>query len=378
MTAWRRITAVVVPVAAGVVGLAIALVVVAVSGYDPLAVTGDFAAGAWGTPASAGLTIETTVVLLLVALAWITAFRGGRINVGLQGQVIVGAIVALVVVLHLPLGGGGFRLFAAVVAACLGGAAFAGIAAALLFLRGASELITTLFLNFVAVELLDWALTGPLGDPNAAEPQSLPVPPGARWPALGFLQQSVTADVILAGAVLIAVSFVMKRTTLGLRLRLVGASPSVAKAMGTSPARVGAAVLVISGAIGGLAGSSLLLAGPLPALTGGFYGSFGFDGIAVGLLARNRPWGALPAAAFIATVQSGASLAAARTGLPSGLSLVIEGTIIVAVAGSDMVVTRMLSARARGASDSASEQPQGDMGRSDDPLGARQLVDGAR
>src|SRR5262245_27688224 len=208
---------------AGIVLVAIAasLAVIAVAGQSP----GDAATAMWqgafgGKEEIAG-TLKKMIPLTLIALAWIVAFRAGRINIGFDGQIIAGGITAAVVALevhglpiyvHLPLG---------IVAGVLGGTVYAGVAAWLWAYRNVSEIITTLLLNFVAIQILNWVVRGPLQESTHGFAETDLLPHSATWPTL-LPDTSLTWDVLLIPIAVVLVAFILRRTTVGFQLRLTG------------------------------------------------------------------------------------------------------------------------------------------------------------
>ena len=340
------------------VALAIGLLLVAITGAS----AGDAAKamweGAFGGTRQIGATLADTVVLTILALAWCVAFSGFRINVGMEGQALMGGTAAAFVGLHLGLPSP-FPLLGGIVAAIVVGAAWAGIAAWLWAKRHVNEIITTLLLNLVAVQVLSWLIRGPLKDPDAAFPQTAALGDAARFP--NFLSGSVlTWTIVFIPLFVLGVWFLLRRTTFGYSLRMTGANPEVARAGGIKPLRVGVIALMLSGAMAGIAGACLTLGGESTVVTDNFTAGVGFEAIAVALLARNRPLACVPAALLFAFLEEGGGLMEARVGVSSSLVDVCQGLVIVFVAGSAFYFERH-QARAAGSSD----ELHGDI---DDPL----------
>lgn len=294
--------------------------------------------GGFGGRSQAAGTLNKAVPLLLVSLGWIVAFSAGRVNIGLEGQIIAGGIAATIAgtalgempgVIHLPI---------TVAAGVLAGSCWAGLAAFLWARRGVSEMISTLLLNFVAIQLLAWAVAGPLQEPTRTLLQSEPIDESARWPAL-LANTPLSWDIALALLLMVAV-FLLPRTRFGFNLRLVGSNARAASYAGVTSQRTGAVALIISGGLAGLAGSSLLLGGDISNLFGGFSANYGFVGIVVALLARNQPLAALPAAILIAFLLQGGVSMQGAVGISSSLVLITQGLVIVFVAISDRLLSR--------------------------------------
>jgi ABC-type uncharacterized transport system permease subunit len=333
----RRLAQAVVPgavsVASVVAAFALAAAVLAISGASPVRAFHALVDGALVGRSQIGGTLSITIPLVLVALAWIVAFTGGRVNIGFQGQMIAGGVVAVYVgtafanvptVVQLPL---------AVAAGVAGGAAYAAIAAVLWATRHINEIISTLMLNFIAIQLASWIVRGPLQEPTHTFPQTAPVSPHARWPAL-LAGTPLTSDFVLALALVFLTAFALSRTTFGFRLRATGRNADAAFSSGIRTVRVGVLALMVSGALAGLAGSSIILGGQTSAMSDDFAADYGFVGIVVALLARNSPLAVVPSAFLFAALEQGAPLLQARVGLSSVLVQVIQGLVILMVAGA--------------------------------------------
>jgi ABC-type uncharacterized transport system permease subunit len=328
---------------AAVLAFAASLAIIAASGHSPLDALETFADGAFGGRAQVGGTLSKMVPLALVACGWIIAFSSRRINVGFEGQIIVGSATATVIGLtigglplavHLPL---------AIIGGAIGGAAFAGIATYLWARRGVNEVISTLLLNFVAIQFLSWLIRNPLAREGFSI-RTEPVEASARWPSL--LSQSPLAwDLLLVFLAVFGAGFLLQRTVLGFRIRLTGANEPAARHAGIDTVRICATALLLSGALAGIAGSSLVLASETHSLSDGISAGFGFEGIVVALLARNSPAGVIPAALVFAVFRQSGGLLEARLGIASELVLITQGLVVLLVAGAAFLVERRRSVR---------------------------------
>lgn len=316
--------------------LLMALLFIAGAGVPPVEAARAFFEGAFGNPIFLAGTIAKMVPLVLVALGWIVVYRASRFHVGFPGQILVGGLLAALValkvdapaVVHLPL---------AVAAAVLGGALFAAIVAWLWAARGVNEILSTLLLNLIAIEIISFVVRGPLQEPGGALPQTAALAESARWPVLGETN-TLHWDIVLVPVVVVAVAFLLARTTFGFRVRLVGANERAARHTGTSPKRVGVQAIVLSGGLAGLAGGSLLLAGETPGMTDNFGSNYGFQGIAVALLARNSPLGVIPAALLFASLRQGGGVMEGTVGVSSSVVDVTQGIVIVLVLAATSVL----------------------------------------
>ena len=316
------------PLGAAAVALAAAAGLLALIGADPIAALGALAAGALGDR----IALENTVVrmgpLLLVGLGVALSFRCGIWNIGGEGQLYVGALAATALVTRgLGAGPGAVSLPLALLVGAGAGALWAGIAAALRVRRGVSEVLSTILLNFIAVLAVAWAVHGPLQEASGAYPQSDAFPDLARLAVLPGMRR-VHLGLVLAAALPFAVWVLLFRSAAGLRLRAVGLSPDAARYAHVSPERETTRVLLISGALAGLAGA-LEVSGVTGRLFENLASGYGFTAIAVALLARLNPIGVLPAAFFFAALASGSGAMQRVAAVPSVAVQVIEALVIL-------------------------------------------------
>jgi simple sugar transport system permease protein len=237
---------------------------------------------------------------------------------------IVALKVALPSPIHLPL---------AILAGMVGGALYAVPAAWLWARRGVNEILSTLLLNLVAIQAVMWWVRKPFHDPTTPIEITPPLHTTALWPSL-LTNTQLHYDILLIPFAIAAVAFLISKTTFGFGVRLVGANDEVARHAGLNPHVVGSQAIILSGALAGLAGSSLVLASQTPVMGYDFAGTFGFTGIAVALLARNSPLGVLPAAFLFASLQQGGTVMNATVGISSSLSAFLQGLMIVLVLGA--------------------------------------------
>lgn len=314
------------------VAMAIGLIVVIACGYSPSATISAVWRGAFVGSVSLDGTVESMIPLVLAGLAWIVAFRAGRINVGIEGQIIAGGIASSAVALyvHVPVG---LHLLLAVVAAMAGGAAFAAIAAALWAWCSVNEIISTFMLNLIIALLLTYLVSGPMQEPTHEQTMSALFPSSSLWP--DFLGQSqLSWDVALIPVCVVLMTWLLRRTTVGFRLRLTGANSEAARHVGISTTKVGALALVSSGLFAGLAASSMVLGAQGGSLQDGFSSNYGFDGIAVALLARNSPIGCIPAALLFAALSQGGGLAEATVGVNTSVVDMTFGIVVILASGT--------------------------------------------
>jgi simple sugar transport system permease protein len=332
-----------VSLAAAGLALLVSYAIIAVTGGDPQGAARALWDGAFGSRAQVAATLSDVIPLVLVALGWIVAFSARRVNIGLEGQILVGGVFAIWAALKLSLPFP-IHLGVAVAAGVVGGALYIGIAAWLWARRSVNEIISTLMLNFVAIQLVSWLVRGPFQEATKGFPRSAPVPESARWPKL-LSHTPLAWDLVLALAMVAVVWFLLNRTAFGFSLRLTGANAEAARHAGVRTTHVTVIALLISGGLAGLTGASLILGGESTSMTDNFSAGFGFTGIVVALLARGSPWGTIPAALLFAALRQGGGLMEARVGISSALVLITQGLVILFVAGSQFLFERRRAAR---------------------------------
>jgi ABC-type uncharacterized transport system permease subunit len=303
----------------------------AVVGASPIDAYRQIWNGAFDSSYAIGITSTKALPLLFVALGFTVAFRAGIFNIGLEGQLYCGALAAVVVgtTLHAPTA---VHLPLAVLAGAAGGAAWAALPAVLKLARGVNEIVSSLLLNYVAILLTSYLLGGPLKDPTAIYPQSENVDATARLPVL-VDGTKITGGIVLALVLAAAVWWVLAKTRLGFEIRTIGASTRVAGYAGVNVKRVTLTTFLISGALGGLAGTVEIL-GNQSALLENFSPGWGYTGIAVALLGGVHAWGCVLAAFFFGVLGSGADLIQYRLGVPAEFVLVVQAVAVVFVLAS--------------------------------------------
>lgn len=333
--------AAILPVAAVLAALAIGAVIIALSGSDPLQAYAALLEGAVGRSRAIERTLEKATPLIFGGLAVALAFRGGLFNIGAQGQLILGAIFAafagfaitgLPAAVHIPL---------ALLVGALMGALWGALPGVLKAYTGAHEVITTIMLNFVALNLTDWLADGPWKDrsPGNIVARTPAVADSAVLPTIGI----VPLGVVLALLVALLVWWVIWRTTLGFELRTVGLNPSAALYAGISTRRVTVLAMVTSGFLAGLGGAVETL-GVVGRFQPGFNVGLGFTAITIALLGRTHPLGVIPAALLIGAMQAGASRMQFDAGVSPEIIDVVQALILFFVA-ADVIIRRLLRLR---------------------------------
>ena len=369
MSVVRRIGLVLLaPALAITVALVISAIVIALIGENPLdafRVMTDLG----DTPAqqvqSIVVILNRAVPLFLAGLAVSVAFRMGLFNIGVEGQyrlaTILAAAVGAAVVLPGPL-----HLLLIVVVAVAVGALWAGIVGVLKVTRGVSEVISSIMLNFVALGLASYLLTGPLrgSEEGASVVTTTPIAESGWFPDLNALltglglaepRSDLYGFLVVAVIVGVLVAVLIKRTRFGFDLRATGMSPSAATASGVDARSMVVKTMLLSGAIAGLVGLPDLL-GDTHQFGTEFTAGLGFLGIAVSLLGRNSPLGIAFAALLFAFLDR-AALPLQFADIPSSVVTIIQGTIVLAVVIANEIARRLALRSAERAGASAATPP---------------------
>ncbi|MDA8303161.1 MAG: ABC transporter permease [Actinomycetota bacterium] len=286
------------------------------------------------TPISETMVSATPLILAGTGVA--IGFSTGVFNIGGQGQLIAGAIAATYVGfgVHLPLVP---HLVLVVLAGAAGGAVAGFIPGILKARTGAHEVIVTIMLNYIFLNLLNYLLvTPPLQQPGQSNAISRTVPASARLPHLFGGGLRVNVGFLVALGVAAAAAWFMKRGTLGFEFKVIGANPSAGRTAGMDASKATILVLTISGALVGLAGMSTL-SGTDFFLSSGYGGNNGFNAITVALLGRNRPLGVVLGSLLFAALSTGGRYLQANTNIPLDLTQVIQAVIVFLVATPALV-----------------------------------------
>jgi simple sugar transport system permease protein len=291
-------------------------------------------------------TLVAATPLMLAGLGVGLGFSTGVFNIGGQGQLIAGAVAALWVGteikapigLHIPL---------VIIAGAVGGAVAGFIPGILKATTGAHEVITTIMLNYVFLDLLEWLLTiSPFQQPGQSNAISKTMPSTAQMPHLFGSTLRVNLSLIVALAMSLVVWWLMRRSRLGFSFKVIGLNPDAGRTAGMDARLITVLVLTISGALVGMAGMATL-SGTDFFLSAGYGGNTGFNAITVALLGRNSPGGIVLGSLLFAALISGGRNMQAVTGIPIDLTTVIQAVIVFMVATPALVreVFRLREAR---------------------------------
>ena len=333
-----------VPVLAVLGALAIGAVMLAALGANPFTGYWAMAKGAFG---SGGALVETAIKstpLLLVGVGITIAFRANVINIGGEGQMVSGALASTVVALEMTDVPAWVALPLALLGGVAGGAIWGAIPGALKAYFGVNEILSTIMLNVVAVQAMNYLLRAPLIDPKEIE-RGTRIPQTARLPEstdLPLFSENGRLHIgpFIAVLVAVLVYVLLWRTTSGYRLRAVGLSSDAARYAGMSVERNVVWALTLSGAMAGLAGAILVLGSEghrmvTDGSTIGFTGSAGFNGIVTALFGGLHPLWTIPSSFLFGGLLVGAIALQRAAQVPTALVLALNGLVVLFVVSLD-------------------------------------------
>jgi simple sugar transport system permease protein len=334
----RLLRAAAVPTLSVILALLIGAIIIWTSGSSPIEAYVALFKGAFGSSEAIGRTLEKATPLIFGGLAVAFAFKAGLFNIGGQGQLLMGAIVAAYVgfavdglpfIIHMPL---------ALLAGSLAGAAFAAIAGFLKAYTGAHEVITTIMLNYIAINITDYLSNGPWKDEGiiARTPKILETAAIPKW---GFLP----VGFLIACFMAFATWYLLYRTTWGYAIRTTGLNSNAALYAGIKVAQIIVLTMAFSGFLAGMGGAIETL-GIIGRYQPGFNVGLGFDGITIALLAKTNPLGTIPAAILIGAMEAGSSQMQFDAGVRFQIIDIIQGLILFFVS-ADMIVRKILPAQ---------------------------------
>lgn len=317
------------PLGALLFALACGALLLVVTGHDPVVAYREwFSRGIMG-PRGWQETIVRAIPLVIAGAAVLVALRAGVWNIGVDGQVLVGALAAAVTASELSGTNRVVMWVGAALAGMLAGALWALVPALLRGKYGINEIVTTIMFNYIAISATAWLVKGPLGDPAVVLPQTTLIPVDMRLATFGDTR--VHVGLVAAVAVVILLGILFSRSVAGLELTATGASP---KAAAHNHVRVAAylfAAMVTSGALAALAGANDVLS-TKGAFQGEWNPAYGFVAFALVFLGRKSVLGLVPAALVFGQLSYAADVVPRAADVAPAFFDVIEGALLVALA----------------------------------------------
>jgi ABC-type uncharacterized transport system permease subunit len=283
-------------------------------------------------------TLANATPLIAAGLGVALAFRVGLFNIGGRGQMLIAAAAAGYVGAYIPMPPI-IHLFVALIVGLIGGALWGGIVGLLKARTGAHEVIVTIMLNYIAFYLVSYLLRTPgaLQAPGQNNPKSGPMLETAVFPSLLGDQYNLNVGFIFVIVATIYVWYLLNRSALGFQFRAVGQNPHAARVAGIKVERVYVQVMLIAGALVGLAGVYQVLGNFTGGFASGLDASIGFDAITVALLGRSKPWGVFFAGILFGALKAGSYTMQAAEGIPVDIVLVVQSFIVLFIAAPPLV-----------------------------------------
>jgi simple sugar transport system permease protein len=281
-------------------------------------------------------TLVRSTPYILGGLAVGLGFKAGLFNIGAQGQFLMGALGAVTAGIVLADAPSFIAVPLALVAGLLAGAAYGFIPGWLKAFTGAHEVVVTIMLNYIAIQFIAWAVSGPLRAAGATFARTPDVGNAHLWVLGGNTGHLLHSGVLIAFAAVPIVWWVLYRSTIGFEIRTVGANPDAARYAGMRPRMLIVLTMSASGLLAGLAGSIEIL-GVQQYLPAAYATTVGFDAITVALLGRSNPWGIMFGGLLLGALRAGAPLMQIKAGVPVQMIDILQGVILFFLA-ADLIV----------------------------------------
>lgn len=312
--------------------IAIFAVLLMIKGANPVDAYSAMLQLAFGQQASIDQIVIRMAPLVLGALAVAIPARAGLTNVGGEGQIILGGVAACGVALWLPQTlPGGLLIVLMLVAGAAAGALWSGLAAALRLIAGVNEAISTLLLNFVAIDVLLFLIYQPWRETPAGQPATRELVDTAKLPLLSATSR-INVGIVIALVLTLAVSLALTRTRWGFQITVAGGNSEAARRSGLNVPKLVLSALMIGGALAGVAGV-IIFAGVEYKLRPSFGHQIGYTAFLVCWLARHRPLPILAGAFLMASLAVAGDSLQIDSQIPSAAIYVLTALILMAVLG---------------------------------------------
>lgn len=341
----------IIPLCAVLLALMIGATMLLSLGANPLSGYATMFGAAFGSLDGFSQTAVKSIPLLLVGVGICISFRANVINIGGEGQMVMGALLATAIALAFPKLPSLLLIPMVLIAGAIGGALWGAIAGSLKAFFNVSEILSTIMLNIVAVQFMNFLLRGAMIDPGEIArgtgiPQTMRLSENADLPIL-LEGMRMHLGVVIALVVAVGAYVLLWRTSMGFRLRAVGYNPDASRYAGISVPKNVISALAFSGAMAGIAGAILVFGSESHRMvtdgsSTGFTGSAGFNGIVVALLAGLHPLWSIPSALLFGGMLVGANALQRAAQVPSALIIALNGLIVVFVVSSEYFKQRFL------------------------------------
>lgn len=324
MRGWRLLALV-------VVTLGVLAALVSVSGVSPWDALVAGVQGAFGDARGLSGTFTRMTPLLFSGLGVAVALRAGLFNIGVEGQLLVGALAAAATGIYLTGLPGPLHVTLSILAGALAGMLWAAPAGLIKVWRGGHEVITTIMLNYIARSFTKYMAANPLQDPSSDMATTVYVADSARL-GLATVSPAISWALVLGVGVAVFLFWWMRRTVAGYELNAVGAGPDAAQAAGVDIKKTMIWAMAASGALAGIAGAMQVCAYEFR-FYDGISPGYGFDSLAVALIALADPLVVCLSSLLFGALAQGAQFAQIATEIPKEIAAVVQGVVILLAAG---------------------------------------------
>ena len=318
------------PILAIASALLVGAILIAVSGNNPVTAYTVLFNESLTNYYGFGSTLTKTAPLLLAGLGVLVALKAGQFNIGAEGQIYMGGLGSTLVGLYLPGLPAWIHLPLALLGGFLLGGIWGGIPGYLKAVRGVNEVITTLLLNYVALNLVGYLVQEPLIEPGAPSPYSPLLPKTSLLPII-LPQTQAHAGILVGLMAALILWVVLARSPLGYQIAAVGMNPTAARYAGMSVRRTIILVMALAGGLAGLAGASEVL-GLRHRLFDQFSPGYGYDAIAIAFLSRGNIAGVVATSLFFGALRSGANVMQRSANVPVTVVYAIQGLTVLFIA----------------------------------------------
>ncbi len=319
------------PIVSMLLALIVGAIIIACLGKSPIEGYAAMIQGSLGDMSKIGKTLERACPLIFTSLTAVFAYKCGVFNLGGEGQFIMGGCAAAYTVITFGLTGVPALLVALVMGIIVGGL-WGLLPGILKITRGLNEMITTIMFNYIALYFMEFLYKNVYSDEGL--PQTPAMPKSAHLIDIGPAHAGVLVAIVLG----VFLWYVIFRTSFGFKIRAVGLSPTASRVNGFPVRVLVLAAFVISGAVAGLGGAVELFGKTPFRLADGFGSGFGFDGVAIALIAQLNPVASIIVAIVFGMLSTGGTMMQSVIGVPTAIVDIIRGLIIIfAVAGMAMV-----------------------------------------
>lgn len=316
------------PIIGILLGLAAASFIIQMQGVNPLQAYKEMFLGAFGSATDFSFTLLQFIPLAFAGLAVMFAFRGGSFNIGAEGQIFLGGLASAWFALTFPNLPAVLLTTLSLLAGAVAGGFFAWIAGALKARRGINEVLVTTLMNYLGTYFVGYAVSTFLKEPNQHAPRSATLPANAWLPL--FKGSYVHVGILLVFALAILLYFILWHTTWGYEIRSVGLNAAASRYSGISAERVIMSNMFVSGALAGLAGSTVIL-GVQHRLLENFLVNYGFEAIPIAVLGGLHPAGVLAMALLFGALKNGAQSMQIAVNVPVAIVYMVQAIAILSI-----------------------------------------------